>query len=226
MATLNFDANQVQPEESLEALPAGWYNCQIVGSEIKPTAKGGAYLQLDLQVLDGQYAGRRIFDRLNIKNENPTAVEIAYRRLSAYCHAVGVLKVEDSQQLHGIPLKVRVTVRTDPSGQYAPSNEVRAVKNINENVGEPATQQAPTQAPPWMQQAAPQQQVQQAPPPAQNQPWNQPQQAPQQAPAGPAAQVQGNTPPWLQQAQQANPPAAPQDQGQPTQAPPPWAQQS
>lgn len=217
MATLNFDANQVPPEESLEALPAGWYNCQIVGSEIKPTAKGGAYLQLDLQVLDGQYAGRRIFDRLNIKNENPTAVEIAYRRLSAYCHAVGVLKVEDSQQLHGIPLKVRVTVRTDPSGQYAPSNEVRAVKNINENVGEPAPQQAPTQTPPWQSQA------QQTPPPAQNQPWNQPQPQPQPAPTGPAAQVQGNTPPWLQQ--QTNPSAASQDQGQPTQTPPPWAQQ-
>ncbi|PZN25881.1 MAG: hypothetical protein DIU71_19155 [Proteobacteria bacterium] len=201
MAILNFDANQVPPEEQLEALPAGWYNVQIVGSEIKPTAKGGAYLQLDLQVLDGPYAGRRIFDRLNIQNENPTAVEIAYRRLSAYCHAVGVLKVEDSQQLHGIPLKVRVTVRTDPSGQYAPSNEVRAVKNINENVGDPSTPQAPAQTPPW--------QV-----PAQNQP------APQQAPAGPAAQVQGNTPPWLQQ---ANPPAASQDQGKPTKAPP-WAQ--
>jgi len=201
MAKLNFDANQVPPEEQLEALPAGWYNVQIVGSEIKPTAKGGAYLQLDLQVLDGPYAGRRIFDRLNIQNENPTAVEIAYRRLSAYCHAVGVLKVEDSQQLHGIPLKVRVTVRTDPSGQYAPSNEVRAVKNINENVGDPSTPQAPAQTPPW--------QV-----PAQNQP------APQPAPAGPAAQVQGNTPPWLQQ---ANPPAASQDQGKPTKAPP-WAQ--
>lgn len=201
MAILNFDANQVPPEEQLEALPAGWYNVQIVGSEIKPTVKGGAYLQLDLQVLDGPYAGRRIFDRLNIQNENPTAVEIAYRRLSAYCHAVGVLKVEDSQQLHGIPLKVRVTVRTDPSGQYAPSNEVRAVKNINENVGDPVTPQAPAQTPPW--------QV-----PAQNQP------APQQAPAGPAAQVQGNTPPWLQQ---ANPPAASQDQVKPTKAPP-WAQ--
>lgn len=212
MATLNFDANQVPPEERLEAIPAGWYNCQIVGSEMKPTAKGGAYLQLDLQVLDGPYAGRKVFDRLNIKNENPTAVEIAYRRLSAYCHAVGVLKVEDSQQLHGIPLKARVAVRTDPSGQYEPSNEVRAVKSINENVGDPATPQAPAQ--PWQSQA------QQTPPPAHNQPWSQPQQAPQQNPAGPAAQVQGNTPPWLQQA-----PAAPQDQGQPTQAPP-WAQQS
>lgn len=216
MAQLNFDARQVDPQQSFEPIPAGWYNMMIVESAMKPTSNGqGAYLQLSLKVVDGQYAGRQVFDRLNLQNQNPVAAEIAYKRLSAYCHATGVIQVQDSQQLHGIPLKARVTVRTDSTGQYDPSNEIKAVKHINEETGTtaaPAQQgfQAPAQQ-------APQQGFQQ--PPAQQPQFQQP--APQQAPAQGGAQ----TPPWMQ-GQQAPAEAA---QLTPQQAPaagqtPPWAQ--
>lgn len=198
MAQLNFDARQVDPQQSFEPIPAGWYNMMIVESEMKPTSNGqGAYLQLTLKVVDGQYAGRQVFDRLNLQNPNPIAVEIAYRRLSAYCHATGVIQVQDSQQLHGIPFKARVSIRTDSTGQYEPSNEVKAVKHINEDTG---TTAAPAQ--PGFQQP-PQQQWQQ--PPAQ--PFQQPQfqqPAPQQAPAQAAqsapqaAPAAGPIPPWAQ----------------------------
>lgn len=249
MAQLNFDARQVDPQQSFEPIPAGWYNMMIVESEMKPTSNGqGAYLQLSLKVVDGQYAGRQVFDRLNLQNQNPVAAEIAYKRLSAYCHATGVIQVQDSQQLHGIPLKARVSVRTDSTGQYDPSNEIKAVKHINEETGTtaaPAQQgfQAPPQQAPALQfpqqgfqqpQQAPQQQwqqppAQQAPAPQQfQQPAQQPQfqqPAPQQAPAQGSAQ----TPPWMQgqqapaQATQPAPQQAPQ--AAPAAGPtPPWAQ--
>lgn len=248
MAQLNFDARQVDPQQSFEPIPAGWYNMMIVESEMKPTSNGqGAYLQLSLKVVDGQYAGRQVFDRLNLQNQNPVAAEIAYKRLSAYCHATGVIQVQDSQQLHGIPLKARVSVRTDSTGQYDPSNEIKAVKHINEETGTtaaPAQQgfQAPPQQAPAQQfpqqgfqqpQQAPQQwqqpPAQQAPAPQQfQQPAQQPQfqqPAPQQAPAQGGAQ----TPPWMQgqqapaQATQPAPQQAPQ--AAPAAGPtPPWAQ--
>lgn len=238
MANLNFDARQVDPQTTYEALPAGWYNFMITESELMPTKAGdGAYLRLTLRVIDGQYAGRQVFDNLNLQNPNPVAVEISYRRLSAYCHATGVLQVQDSQQLHGIPFKARLSVRKDKDGQYDDQNEVKAVKNITdgeEQQGAPAwapQQQAPQQ-PAWANQppapettAALQQQgfpPQQAPA-AGNPPWAQPA-APQQQPVPvqqPAALQQpasGNTPPWVQQ----TPPESPQ-----TSAPgiPPWAKQ-
>lgn len=249
MAQLNFDARQVDPQQSFEPIPAGWYNMMIVESEMKPTSNGqGAYLQLSLKVVDGQYAGRQVFDRLNLQNQNPVAAEIAYKRLSAYCHATGVIQVQDSQQLHGIPLKARVSVRTDSTGQYDPSNEIKAVKHINEETGTtaaPAQQgfQAPPQQAPAQQfpqqgfqqpQQAPQQQWQQ--PPAQQAPapqqFQQPAQQPQfQQPAPQQAPVQGGaqTPPWMQGQQapaQATQPA-PQQAPQPAPAAgptPPWAQ--
>jgi hypothetical protein len=190
MAQLNFDATQVNPDQSFEPIPAGWYNMMIVESEMKPTKDGnGAYLQLSLKVVDGQYAGRQVFDRLNLQNQNPVAAEIAYKRLSAYCHATGVIQVQDSQQLHGIPFKARVTVRTDSTGQYDPSNEIKAVKHINEETGTmTAPQQQAFQAPA---QQAPAQ-VGQTPPWAQGQQPAPAQQAAQQAPAA------GPTPPWAQ----------------------------
>lgn len=249
MAQLNFDARQVDPQQSFEPIPAGWYNMMIVESEMKPTSNGqGAYLQLSLKVVDGQYAGRQVFDRLNLQNQNPVAAEIAYKRLSAYCHATGVIQVQDSQQLHGIPLKARVSVRTDSTGQYDPSNEIKAVKHINEETGTtaaPAQQgfQAPPQQAPAQQfpqqgfqqpQQAPQQQwqqppAQQAPAPQQfQQPVQQPQfqqPAPQQAPAQGGAQ----TPPWMQGQQAPAQAAQPAPQQAPQAAPaagptPPWAQ--
>ena len=112
MAQLNFGASQVAPDTGTpDAVPAGLYSVLIDESEVKPTKDGnGAYLQLRLNIIDGEYAGRKIFDRLNIQNQNQVAQDIAYKRLSAIAHSVGVLHVQDSQQLHNIPLKVKVAV--------------------------------------------------------------------------------------------------------------------
>lgn len=163
MALLNFDATQVAPDTGVgDPIPAGWYNVAMDESEIKPTkdnaVSGSVYLQCRFNVLDGAHAGRKLFARFNIKNANPTAQEIAYKQLSAVCHAVGVLQVGDSQLLHGRPLKVRVKIRkgnSDPSkgDTFDDSNEITAYKNVNEPVdaGQPAAAAAPGgfAAQPW-----------------------------------------------------------------------------
>jgi Protein of unknown function (DUF669) len=208
MAQLNFDASTVAPNTGTQdAIPAGWYNVQIDQSEMKPTKDGsGAYLELRLAVLDGQYVGRKVFARLNLRNNNATAVEIAYKDLSAICHATGVMQVQDSSQLHGRPMKIKVSVRA-ATGEYEASNEVKAYKNINENVGGPvAGATAAGSATPWG--AAPQ-----AAAPA-AMPWGAPQQP--AAPVAPAAQFAPPQPPAMApQAPAWQPPAAAQ----------PWAQQ-
>lgn len=228
MAQLNFDATQVAPDLGFETVPAGWYNAMIDESEMKPTKDGsGAYLQTRFNIIDGQYANRKIYMRLNLRNTNPVAQEIAYKQLSAIAHAVGVLHVQDSSQLHGLPMKIKVKLRKDTSGQYEDSNEISSIKNINEQVdmgsqaaapaggfgGAPAGGMPPGFGAPqggFAPQAAPQQA------PAQ-QPWQQP--AQQQAPAPQAAPQQQ----WQQPAQQP----APQPQQAPAQAAPaqqPWQQ--
>jgi hypothetical protein len=125
MANLDFDASQVEPAEPFSVIPAGKYLCQVVNSEMRPTKDGGgAYLWLELEILDGEFKGRKVFDRLNLENQNQQAVDIARRALSALCHAVGELQVKDSEQLHFKPFVATVRMRPASDG-YDASNEVR-----------------------------------------------------------------------------------------------------
>jgi Protein of unknown function (DUF669) len=85
MGDLNFDPNSVEVA-SFSPLPAGEYVAAIVKSDWKKTKSGtGQYLELIVEILDGESKGRRVFDRLNLHNSNPKAVEIAEKRLQQIC---------------------------------------------------------------------------------------------------------------------------------------------
>lgn len=133
-ADLNFDATTVEPDAGYDVLPVGWYNAAIDESEMKPTSSGtGTYLKLRFNILDGQYAGRKVYTQLNLKNENPQTVEIAQKQLSAICHAVGVLKPSKSEELHGLPLKIKLKY-VAATGQYSEKNEIASYKSKDEAV--------------------------------------------------------------------------------------------
>jgi hypothetical protein len=138
LASLNqtFDASSVEPSTPFEILPAGKYVAHIVNSEMKDTKNGnGKYLQLELTVLDGEFSGRRLFERLNLVNPNAQAVEISQRTLSAICRATGQMQVSDSEQLHYKPMLVTVKVR--PAGpdrqgiERAAQNEIGGYEQAN-----------------------------------------------------------------------------------------------
>lgn len=132
MARMNFNANDVDPSTTFEVINEGWYTAELYRSEMKQTKAGdGAYLALQFKIIDGENKGRIIFTRLNLENKNPTAVEIAERNFSQLCHAVGVLIVKDSQQLHGIPLKIKVGV-TPPQGSYEAKNDIKGYRALDE----------------------------------------------------------------------------------------------
>ncbi len=136
MAALNFNASEVDPDEGqLGPVPAGWYIVVMDKSELKPTSNGaGEYLNCRFSVVDGEYKNRKIFTNLNLKNANPVAQEIAYKTLSAIAHAVGVIQVDDSVQLHDLPLKIRVRLKA-ADDEYDAQNIITAFKNVNDAVG-------------------------------------------------------------------------------------------
>ena len=81
----------------------------------------------------GEFEGRTLFDNLNLRNPNATAVEIAQRTLSQICHATGVLQLSDSEQLHFKPMIAVVGIRparTDPNTgtSYSESNQIKEYK--------------------------------------------------------------------------------------------------
>lgn len=105
-----FDANKVEPRKEFAVLDPGDYVVAITASEVKENSKkNGHFLELTLDVLEGPAKGRKIFDSLNLDNPSAQAVEIAQATLSAICHAVGKLTVDDSSQLHNLPMVAVVT---------------------------------------------------------------------------------------------------------------------
>lgn len=115
MASLQgFDASQVPEQQEFSALPEGQYVVIATASEEKVTKAGtGKYLQITFEVLDGQFKGRKLWARLNLWNPNQTAKDIAQRELGAICRAVGVIRPNDSAELHNKPLVITVKVELD-----------------------------------------------------------------------------------------------------------------
>ena len=130
LAGYNFNAEEVEPSSSFDPIPAGWYQAIISNSEMKATRDGyGEYLSLTLQIIDGQYENRLVFARLNLKNANDKAVDIARKDLAAICRAVGVMSPKSSEELHDKPLMIKVKVRP-ASGDYEASNDIGGYKAV------------------------------------------------------------------------------------------------
>lgn len=150
---MNFDASQVAPSESFDAIPAGNYLVQIINSEMRPTKIGdGQFLWLEHEILDGQFQGRKLWNNINLVNQSAEAVQIAQRQLSAICHSINEMNVQDSEQLHFKPLIAVVKmipagfVRKGKNGRpdytYANSeNEIGGYKPAEGAAVQPQTQQ-------------------------------------------------------------------------------------
>lgn len=145
MAVLNFNAAEVEPMGDYTPIPAGEYIAVITDSEEKPTKDfTGSYVQMTFEVIEGQFKGRKIFNRLNLQNKNPVAVDIARRELSSICHAAGVLSPRDSNELHNKPMLIKVAVKP-AQGEYSASNEIKGYKSQGavSEVVKPAVEKKP-----------------------------------------------------------------------------------
>lgn len=168
-----FNAADVPPAEPFSVLPANKYLAHAIQSEMRGTRDGnGQYLWIEFEILDGEYKGRKTWDRLNIVNANQQTVDIAYRTLSAICHATGTMNISDSEELHFKPVIIDVRVQP-PKPPHDASNVIKGYLPPNAGTGAPAaatptpaarptasaqppaTYQAPGQRPPIAAQPAP-----------------------------------------------------------------------
>jgi hypothetical protein len=178
-AKFNFDATKVAPQKPMEPVPTDWYPVIIIESEVKPTKDTlGQYLELTYEIVSGEFKGRKGWDRLNIKNKSAQAQEIGLGQLSAVCHAVGVLQVKDSKELHNKPFMARFVYKA-ANDQYDASNDIKGYKPMD-GAAPGATTTAATAVPAFVKKAAP---TAPTPPPA-------PQAAPPPPPVAPPAAVE------------------------------------
>ncbi|NBV89620.1 MAG: DUF669 domain-containing protein [Betaproteobacteria bacterium] len=118
MPGFNFDATQVTPAAptSYGPLPKGHYTAVVMDSDVKTTQKGdGQYIAVTFQIIEGEFANRRVWQNINVSNPNKQAEDIGRSELAALCFACGVDKLSDTEQLHDIPLGIDVGIdKKDP----------------------------------------------------------------------------------------------------------------
>ena len=146
MADLNgFDAREVEPAKSFEAVPPGDYLAMVINSEMKTTKAGtGSFIELTLEILEGKHKGRKVWDRPNWTNPNRLCVDIGRSQFSQLCHAVNVLSPKDSCELHDIPCVISVKTKPYDSGL---SNEIKEYKPRVHT--QPVAQSPGDQSAPW-----------------------------------------------------------------------------
>jgi hypothetical protein len=140
---------------NFEPLPEGWYNAAITGAEIKATKAGdGKYIACKYAITGPTHQGRVVFGNLNIKNPSTKAEEIGRQQLGDIMRAIGLAKVQDTDQLIGGNLGIKLSVRT---GEYE-GNEIKAFRALSGSAPAPVSilstpssvKTAPAKAaPPW-----------------------------------------------------------------------------
>ena len=164
LLNLNFTQQEVASAQSDNygaPIPAGNYTAEITRSEVKQTKDGrGSYLSLSFKIIEGEFAGRLIFQNITLTNANATAQTIGREQMAQLAGACGILSLQDSEQLHGIPVGIRVAVETDKTGQYEPRNTIKKFFPLGSPMHNTAPQgfapqSTPTTAPqsnPWARQ--------------------------------------------------------------------------
>jgi hypothetical protein len=148
MASIMFNAAEVQPS-SFEAIPTGTYEAVISNSESRPMKSGnGMGFNLEFEIISGECKGRKVFAWITFEHRtSPDAQRIGREQLSAICRAVGVTQLNDTAQLHNLPLLIVVALdKNDPTRNIIKG--FKAVKSVG--AGAAAPQAAPqNQGAPW-----------------------------------------------------------------------------
>lgn len=147
-----YDA-EAKPDSGFEILPEGYYTVKVVGGEWKDSKakdengrlKGGRYLQINMEVIDGQHQGSVIVDRFNLENSSEKAVSIANSQFAALRRAVGILNPKDTADMAGprFQLFLKCEKRRDDPDKM--SNRVQRYIEKGQTANSP--QQAPREAP-------------------------------------------------------------------------------
>lgn len=197
-----------------ELLPKGRYLAIITDSRVDDTKqRDGKIIWLERTIQEpASYRGRKVFQRLNVRNKSQEAERIGQEQLNQLLDAIGLgdKVMTDTVQLHGRPHLVDIKVDVDSSGKYDDQNEVRralpvSAGGIGTAPGTVATAPAanvPFHQRPAAVQSQPAQQAQQPAQASQEQAGGEQQapaqhepQQPAQQPASPA--LSGGAPPWL-----------------------------
>ena len=140
---------------SFDPLPAGIYEVTITKAELKDNKAGtGQLISIRYDIVGPTHQGRVIFGNFNIKNPNPKAEEIGRQQLGEMMTAIGISKVNNTDQLIGARLKIKLVVRS--SEEYGEQNDIKGWSSVSgasipkiSETSESTTAATSKASPPW-----------------------------------------------------------------------------
>lgn len=137
------------PKDFFEPVPLGKYPAEITESDYKETkasiesgGKNGFYESYTFTIIDGEFKGRKIFEKYNTTNPSPKAELFANEQMARLARILGCEGYTDTEQLHKKPLIVRLGINP-AKGKYPAGNKVTAFYSIDEagaDLSSPASQ--------------------------------------------------------------------------------------
>lgn len=127
MAKFTFDTTTVEATTPMVStpLPEGVYSVEITNAEMRDLKSGkGQAINVEYTVIDpAEHARRKVWSNLCVVHESPKTEQIAREHLAALCLAVGIEKLEDTDELFGKLLRIQTGFG---KGEYADKPEVKA----------------------------------------------------------------------------------------------------
>lgn len=123
-----FDVDNLPKGDGYKPIPAGWYTASIKSADVKPTKDDtGQYINFGFSIQGPTNAGRMIFGIINIRNKNPEAERIGLQQFGDIIRAVGLKRVQDTDELMGQTLEIKVSIDPAKDG-YDERNNVKGFK--------------------------------------------------------------------------------------------------
>ena len=137
MSELPFNCNDVEDMESFEPMPEGTQAIsEIIESDYTgPNDKGTRQAMVRFEVIDGEFQGHKAYRYMTMvcpsskvnKNKQNIAELIGRNELREVCEACGYFSINQTEELHGIPVLVTYG-RDEPNAKGQIFNNVKSVK--------------------------------------------------------------------------------------------------
>lgn len=133
-----YSTDELPEGRGFEPIPVGWYEAEIKKAEVKPTKDGsGTRLNVQFSITGPTHAGRVVFAGLNIELPNsPEGQRIGKEQFGDLLRAVGLETIDDSDELVGFNLRIKV--KTKPATeQYEANSEAAGFRPLEDGADAP-----------------------------------------------------------------------------------------
>lgn len=125
---VQFNFNAEEHKEEYPTLPAGTYEVAATGSKRHEKDNGEWAIIFDFSVLDGAQKGKGASLFLCLGYRNDRARQAGLSQLKRLCEACRKTTIEQSEELHGIPIEIDVELREVSGEMRSQIKKMRSLK--------------------------------------------------------------------------------------------------